>query len=517
MTLDAGNCEPNRASRSTGRLARNTLYNSLGHALPIAVALVAIPPVIDGLGTVRFGLLTLAWMVIGYLSLFDLGMGRALTKLVAEKLALGREDEVASLVWHGLVVLSVLAIVASVVLVFCARWLAWDVLNIPPSFRHETVVSMYVLAGAIPVVILSIGLIGVLEGYQLFQWTSLVRAPMGCVTFAGPLVVLPVSHSLVAVVAVLALGRLLATIAYAWLCLRAVRGLGTRGQFDWPQVRTLLGFGGWIAVSNVISRIMIYVDRFVIGAVLSVAVVAYYTTPFEVITKILVVPGAVAGVLLPSFSTASAVDSTETVRLLDRGLRYVLLAIFPLTLAAMAVGHEGLLVWLGREFAEQGTPVLRWLAVGVLLNGLAQVPFALLQGSGRADVTAKLHAFEVPCYLLLLWILTVRFGISGAAAAWTARVGLDLVGLTLLTRWNLRLGVRPFVRPAIFLTAALLCMGAAAVPQQLLVRSALLGLLLSAFAVVGWRYLLDAEERGLLRARIPPIAARLGLRVGRGG
>jgi len=73
-----------------GRLAQSSLWNLLGQGVPIAAALVAIPLLVKGLGTERFGILTLAWVVIGYFSLFDLGMGRALTKVVAEELAAGR-------------------------------------------------------------------------------------------------------------------------------------------------------------------------------------------------------------------------------------------------------------------------------------------------------------------------------------------------------------------------------------------------------------------------------------------
>ncbi|HLJ29909.1 MAG TPA: hypothetical protein VKY85_24590 [Candidatus Angelobacter sp.] len=59
---------------TSGRfLARNTIWNLLGQLLPMAVAVVAIPPVIRGLGIPRFGVLSLAWIVIGYFSLFDLG------------------------------------------------------------------------------------------------------------------------------------------------------------------------------------------------------------------------------------------------------------------------------------------------------------------------------------------------------------------------------------------------------------------------------------------------------------
>src|SRR5258708_10454016 len=63
------------------RLARNAVWNLLSLAAPMLVALGAIPVLIRTLGADRFGILTLAWMLIGYCSLFDLGLGRALTKL----------------------------------------------------------------------------------------------------------------------------------------------------------------------------------------------------------------------------------------------------------------------------------------------------------------------------------------------------------------------------------------------------------------------------------------------------
>jgi len=58
------------------RLARNVLWNLLGTGAPLLVAIVVIPVLIEGLGIERFGVLTIAWMVVGYFSLFDLGLGR---------------------------------------------------------------------------------------------------------------------------------------------------------------------------------------------------------------------------------------------------------------------------------------------------------------------------------------------------------------------------------------------------------------------------------------------------------
>src|SRR6266436_5464752 len=88
---------------TSGRLlARNTVWNLLGSGAPMVVAVFSIPILIQGLGKERFGILTLAWALVGYASLFDLGLGRALTQQVAEKLGTGKHDDIPVLVWTSL-------------------------------------------------------------------------------------------------------------------------------------------------------------------------------------------------------------------------------------------------------------------------------------------------------------------------------------------------------------------------------------------------------------------------------
>ncbi|MEJ2502280.1 MAG: hypothetical protein P8177_03025, partial [Gemmatimonadota bacterium] len=65
------------ARRLPDLIARNSLLNLLGLGLPLAVAVVAIPPLTAGLGSERFGILGLVWVVVAYLALLDLGLGRA--------------------------------------------------------------------------------------------------------------------------------------------------------------------------------------------------------------------------------------------------------------------------------------------------------------------------------------------------------------------------------------------------------------------------------------------------------
>ena len=95
----------------------------------------------------------------------------------------------------------------------------------------------------------------------------------------------------------------------------------------------------------------------------------------------------------------------------------------------------------------------RILAAGTLLNGIAHVPFALVQGAGRPDLTARLHLAEFPVYLVLVYVLTLWLGIEGTAIAWTLRTGFDLVALHVLTEGQLESRWRP-ARRTIFLSVA---------------------------------------------------------------
>ena len=98
---------------TSGRLlARNTLWNLAGNGAPLLVAVFSIPILIHGLGKDRFGVLTLAWALIGYASLFDIGLGRALTQLVAKKLGGGEDHEIPALAWTSLLLMAALGAVA---------------------------------------------------------------------------------------------------------------------------------------------------------------------------------------------------------------------------------------------------------------------------------------------------------------------------------------------------------------------------------------------------------------------
>jgi O-antigen/teichoic acid export membrane protein len=506
-------------SLTGGRLlALNTIWNLAGQLLPMVVALVTIPVLIRGLGVPRFGVLSIAWIVIGYFSLFDLGIGRALTKLISDKLGTGEDHHIPPLAWTGLLLMLLMGILAGAVTAILSPWLVHRALKIPSDLQTETVRGFYLLAVSIPLVTMVAGLRGILEAQQRFRILNLIRIPMSIFSFAGPLLVLPFSHSLVPIIGVLVAGRFVGFVAHQVACLHSMpslRNLVPRSSLIGPLVRT----GGWMTVSNVVGPLLLYVDRFLIGALLSLAAVGYYTAPFDMVNRLVIIPTAIAGVLFPAFAVSMAQDPSRTALLLVRGVKYTFFAVFPLVLIVVSFAPEILHLWLGTTFADNSGTVLRWLAAGILMNSVTVIPFALLQGIGRADITGKLLMADLAVYLLGAWVLISRFGIKGAAIAWAVRATVEAVVFMAYGRHFLPKGTLSLKGLGLGATAAMLTIYFSTLNGPT-VRGAFLLCAMLVFILVGFRSLTH-EERSFLspssqRLRVAGRAASISVSSGGG-
>ncbi len=487
-------------------LARNAVWNLFGLGIPLLVAAFAIPILIRGLGADRFGILAIAWTLLGYLTLFDLGVGRALTRSIATRRGAGAEADLPQLAGAALAFTLVLGAIGGGVLALAAPAIAgW--LRTPAELREEMRVSLLWLAASLPFVLGTATLRGILEGYQRFGIANALRIGFGVYTFVVPLVLLQRSPSLPPIILALAAGRAAAWLLHlvaAWRVLPALRG-GLRVQ---PELLAgLVRDGGWMTVTNIVGPIIVYSDRVLIAGMISTAAVAHYATPFELASRILVIPAALAGVLFPSFAAEHAAERGTVRALHRRGVIVTLLLVFPLGLVLNAFAPEILGLWIGPDFAGAGVAVLRWLSFGIVVNSVAHVPFALLQAAGHSDRVAKLHLIETP-FALLITAWAIRLGgISFAAAAWSLRASIDAVALFVMAR-------RPLAGApegaswlaALGMTAAGLF--AVSLPAGVGARALVAATVLLSSAAIGWWWLLDAEDRSWMGERLRLLAGR---------
>ena len=418
-------------------LRRNTIWNLAGTGLPLLLATVTIPYLIKQVGVEAFGILTLVWALIGYFSLFDFGLGRALTQQVAAARSAGLHASLPSLVKTGLGFNAATGLAGGIILAALAYQLAHQWLNVSIGLQHSTFGALLVAAVGIPFTTATTGLRGILEAYEDFRIVNLLRMVLGAANFGLPaLSVMFLSDSLVWMVLSLIGTRIVMFFAHAWMVHRKMASGWLAAKFNRDNMRRLMSFGAWMTVSNIISPLMVTADRFVISGVLGAGVVAYYTVPFEGLVRVLVIPGALTTALFPRLATIMVTDLQETRRLYKKCLKIVTAALLPICLLIALGSKWGLTLWLGRDFAEQSWAIVAVMALGLLLNGVAHVPFAAIQAGGDARTTAYLHLFELIFYIPLLFFCMKSFGILGAAIAWTVRVGFDLFALLIFQNKN---------------------------------------------------------------------------------
>lgn len=412
----------------------NVAWNAAGLAVPLVVALLCVPPLLQRLGSERFGLLALAWALTAISGLFDLGVGRATTRLIAAQLGRGDATRIGSTLaaavriaaWAGCAGATLLALAAAA---GAQRGIRYDV-----ALDSEVLQATLLLALVVPLQTLIATYRGASEACQQFRGISLVRMALGVANFAAPLAVTQYSLHLALLVLALLLARLAAYAAYRWLARQALPGPNTSSPLSALERRELLHAGGWFSVSAIVSPLLVQADRVVIGAVLSAAAVSTYAVPFDLITQLLIVVTAVSTVAFPSITQQLQTDAVAARAKFDRWLLTVAGVMAAVT-ALVAWYLPALLdVWIGSALPADAASVGRWLCLGVWINAIGAMYFAWLHAQGRFRATALLHMAELPLYVATLVLLLKQFGVVGAAVAWVLRVGLDSAMLAWLAR-----------------------------------------------------------------------------------
>lgn len=412
-------------------------WNLAGLALPLLIAVVTVPALIGKLGQERFGLLALAWGLIGYAGALDLGIGRALTQKVSRLRGEGNPSAIPSvLITAGRITL-VAGLAGGVLIALAALGGAETWIETATTPSEEITIAVFLLAIALPAQAMSATYRGLNEAFLNFKGISLLRIGLGAVNFGGPYLVSLYTIELPWLVATLVASRLIALAVYrrlAYACLGDWRSAKTEATYSTAVAKSLFSFGGWITVSSVVSPLLVQADRFLIATVLSATAVTAYVLPYEVVVQSLILVGAVSSVMFPTLTRFMREEPNGWQHYFRRWLLLVAGMMLLVCTAIALLLPDLLRLWLKDALQPESILVGQILCLGVFANSIGSMYYALLHAKGRADLTAKLHIIELPIFVTALFFLLHQHGISGAAWAWVGRMVFDAVALALMSR-----------------------------------------------------------------------------------
>lgn len=412
----------------------------MGAIVPVILSLVTVPLYLKLVGTERYGVLAIAWLLLGYFGLFDLGIGRSTSFRIAslrDAPGAARADTF----WAALAVNIVMGLIGGLLLLAAASYFFGHVFKVDEALRPEIMSAVPLLACAVPIATLTGVLTGAMQGRERFLETNIVSListtlfqllPLGVAYWAGP----NISMLLAAAIA----ARFAAIIVLANRCyVEFCRGQPRR--INRAEIPLLLKYGGWVNLTSLFGPLLVMIDRFAIGAVLGAVAVTIYTVPFQLAQRIQILPGALTNALFPRLSASSLEEQKELARAASRTL--VALMSLPV-LGAIFLIEPFLRLWVGDRVGLQSAPIGRIVLIGFWVNSFALISFIRLQASGRPDLVTKALMAQIPVYTVALYFALKYFGFVGCAMIFTIRCTADYVILTwlsdrALTSWRILL------------------------------------------------------------------------------
>jgi O-antigen/teichoic acid export membrane protein len=474
-------------------IGRNSIANLVGSIVPLLITLATVPVYLKLIGAERYGALAVIWVVFSYFGFFDFGLGQAAAQRMA-KLKESSVDERSQLFWTAFLLTLVLGIIAGAVLWFFADRLLIHIENPGEAIYREAALAILWLMPSLPVLLTTSVMNGTLQGRERFVEINVIAVIGNTLIQILPLIAAYLGFvELEYLIPAALTGRMVAGIFLFYQVRRNVP-LRMKFSFDKSAVKPLLTYGGWISVIGAVGPLLVVADRIVIGSIAGVKAVSFYTIPYSLTSRAMMLSGSLANSIFPKLAGMSEIEAQK---LADRSTAILIAILTPLVIIALPLINPFMTLWVGRELAEKGAYVGEIILVGTWINALVIPHNTRLQADGRKlKKVVLIYLFELPVYFALLWLGLKYWGITGAAAAWTLRVAVDSVLLLCLAG--------AFKRILVLCAFPLVLMGSAAL-LNLLGEAGHYGIWLGTIGLAGFSLYINRIE---LSKMVRPIFLR---------
>jgi O-antigen/teichoic acid export membrane protein len=408
------------------QLARGVAVSWASTLASIIAGFVMAPFLIHHLGVVGYGVWVLIQSTISYMYLTDLGLRTAVIRFVARDYANRNHLEVSRIIsaaiwvrfWSGAAVVLIISTIASL---------------LPRLF---TIPSQYVSQGRAALVVVGITFASTLV-FSVFSATlmaigrfdrlALLELAQIILTTVGLIPVVKAGYGLIGM-AVWHLGATTAVnLLVALSCFRAYPQLkiSVSRVPERDLLRALWGVGLYILGYNLAGQLIMYSDNLVVGAFVSAAAVAYYAVAGRMVEYLRQVSGAILKYFTPMASAFEARKQYDRLQQLQiRGTQVVLIVALPAAITLFLRGGTFFLLWIGPEFRQYATPVLKILVVFIALSAPNVAVPSLAIAMGKQKFLAFLTIIEGVVNLIVSVILARTIGIIGVAIGSAVPSGL---------------------------------------------------------------------------------------------
>lgn len=208
-----------------------------------------------------------------------------------------------------------------------------------------------------------------------------------------------------------------------------------RLSMDLGKMKELFGFGRWILASSILIFLLLQGDAVFVGKMLGVTALGFYQMAYRMANLTATEIGHV--ILQVTFPAYSKLQDNIP-RLREAYLKTLQLAFFitaPLAGGIFILAPDFIRICLGEKWMPM-VPAMQVLALFGMMRAIGAMTGAFFMGIGRPGILTKIQCGQLILLAILIYPLTIHWGITGTAIAvtvYTVIFNSVLVGKVLKT------------------------------------------------------------------------------------
>lgn len=390
-------------SLPSNELQKNFIYSFLGLVVPIAISIPVIGALARLLGSDYFAVFLLYFALIGYSSVLDAGVSRALVLFISKNDDFNSRKEFYN---TSLVFTFFIACVVSVSL-FLLDNVFFNLFGLPNEDFYIFVESFFWVCISIPFYVVSVICTAYYEGIQDFRRINILKIIFNPLVSIIPLLMV-VFFDLGIVGA--SLGVFIARVIVFSFVFFGILNVFDVRSFKIKRLFLMLSYSGWITISNVVGPLMSFCDRFILSFFNGVAGSAYYVAAADFSQRFGVFAGAIDKVLFPIFSKNKSSDREQ-----NRAFIFSFVILFIFLMPVIIFSPWLLELWLGDAFNPESGFVVQVLMTSLMFFSFSVIPYSYIQARGYSKLTALLHFYEFIPFVFILMVSSYNYGALGVA------------------------------------------------------------------------------------------------------
>ena len=271
-------------------------------------------------------------------------------------------------------------------------------------------------------------LIGIANGYEHFTLSNGVRIAALISKILLILVVLPINHNIVAIVALETVITLLATAVLIVYIIRKIGIVPRLKRWDKRLFRESFGYTGLMFLQTLTVQFNGNVDNILIGARLGAVSVTVYSVALQLFGMYETLSGSIANIMLPNISKRIAMGQTsaELQQVVEKCGRMQFMILGAALGGFIVLGKDFFLLWLGPGYQDSYYIALM-LMIPVTFTMMQNVTLSILRA--RNKMVYRTVTLMVSCLInIVVSVTSMRYiGYWGTALGTVASTVCNLV------------------------------------------------------------------------------------------